>query len=49
MDNNENKSLTEGKVLETIPVGPLGLIALKSCEDLGKKVDAYLVEWRKDT
>ena len=40
--------LYEEKQIETIPVGPLGLIPLKSCEDLGKKVDAWLVEWRKD-
>ena len=31
--------LYEEKQIETIPVGPLGLIPLKSCEDLGKKVD----------
>ena len=36
----------EDKVIETIPVGPLGLVPLKSCEELGKKVDAYLVRWR---
>ena len=40
--------LYEEKQIETIPVGPLGLIPLKSCEDLGKKVDAWLVEWRKE-
>ena len=40
--------LNEEKQIETIPVGPLGLIPLKSCEDLGKKVDAWLVEWRKE-
>ena len=40
--------LYEEKQIETIPVGPLGLIPLKSCEDLGKKVDAWLVERRKE-
>ena len=40
--------LYEEKQIETIPVGPLGLIPLQSCEDLGKKVDAWLVEWRKE-
>ena len=34
------------RVLETIPVGSLGLIPLNSCEELGKKVNDYLVEWR---
>ena len=38
--------LYEEKVIETIPVGPLGLIPLNSCTELGSKVDAYLVDWR---
>ncbi len=38
----------EEKTIETIPVGPLGLIPLKSCADLGKKVNQYLVEWRRE-
>lgn len=33
--------------LDTIPVGSLGIIALKSCENLGAKVDKYLVDWRQ--
>ena len=40
--------LYEEKIIETIPVGPLGLIPLQSCMDLGKKVDQYLVEWRRE-
>lgn len=36
------------KNLETIPVGELGIIALKSCETLGKKINAHIVEWRKE-
>ncbi len=32
--------------IETIPVGPLGIIPLKSCSELGEKVDKYLVDWR---
>ena len=40
--------LYEEKQIETIPVGSLGLIPLKSCESLGKKVDAWLVEWRNE-
>ena len=38
----------EEKTIETIPVGPLGLIPLKSCAELGAKVDAWLEEWRKE-
>ena len=40
--------LYEEKIIETSPVGPLGLIPLKSCTGLGKKVDDYLVEWRRE-
>ena len=32
--------------IDTIPVGPLGIIPLQSCAELGKKIDNYLVEWR---
>lgn len=38
----------EEKTIETIPVGPLGLVPLKSCIELGKKVDEYLVAWRQE-
>ncbi len=34
------------KTIETIPVGPLGIIALEGCKDLGEKVDAHLSSWR---
>lgn len=41
-------SLEENKNLETIPVGPLGIVALESCKDLGKKIDKYITDWRKE-
>ncbi len=34
------------KIVETIPVGPLGIIALESSKTLGQNVNDYLVEWR---
>ena len=34
------------KIYDKIPVGTLGLAALKSCQTLGEKVDKYLVNWR---
>ena len=40
--------LYEEKTIETIPVGPLGLVPLKSCTELGKKVNDYLVTWRRE-
>ena len=38
----------EEKIIDTIPVGPLGLIPLKICAELGRRVDEYLVKWRKE-
>ena len=38
----------EKRNLETIPVGSLGIIALKSCQPLGEKIDKYLVKWRTE-
>ena len=35
--------------LENIPVGSLGLIPLWGSEELGQKVDDYLVKWRKES
>ncbi len=43
MGNREEK-----RNLETIPVGSLGIIALKGCQGLGEKVDAFLVKWRAE-
>ena len=37
------------RILENIPVGSLGLISLAGCEELGKKVDDYLVQWRHES
>ena len=36
------------KDFNTIPVGPLGLVPLEGCTELGNKVDRYLVEWRRE-
>ena len=34
--------------LITVPAGKLAIIAMKSCEKLGDKVDDYLVKWRNE-
>ncbi len=39
---------TDERNLETIPVGPLGIIPLASCKTLGEKINNYLVTWRKE-
>ena len=36
----------EMRNLETIPVGSLGIIPLRGCQELGEKIDKYLVDWR---
>ena len=40
--------LREEIVIETMPVGKLGIIALNSCTELGKQVDYYISTWRKN-
>ena len=43
-----NSFLTEwGKDLKSIPVGPLGVIAMAGCEEMGKKVNGWLQKWSK--
>ncbi|WP_173472937.1 ribose-phosphate pyrophosphokinase [Eubacterium ruminantium] len=39
--------MPDASKLSTIPVGQLGILPLESCCNLGKKVDKYLVKWRK--
>ncbi|MBQ7581169.1 MAG: ribose-phosphate pyrophosphokinase [Clostridia bacterium] len=34
--------------LTTLPVGRLGIISLPGCEELTKKIDEYLVNWRAE-
>ena len=38
----------KGHELDTIPVGSLGLITLKGCEELGNKINDYIVDWRRE-
>lgn len=38
----------EEKTIDSIPVGPLGLIPLKGCQEMGEKVNQYLVDWRNE-
>ena len=36
------------RILENIPVGALGIIALDGCTEMGNRVNDYLVKWRKE-
>ncbi len=38
--------MAQDDILNTIPVGKLGIIALESCKTIAEKVDDYIVEWR---
>ena len=34
--------------LTSIPVGTLGIIAMRGCEELVRGIDQYLVKWRQE-
>ncbi len=34
--------------VQTIPYGPLGIIALPGCEELAEKINSYIVKWRDE-
>ena len=34
--------------VQTIPYGPLGIIALPGCEELATKIDNYIIRWREE-
>ena len=38
----------EKRKLDSIPVGSLGIIAMRGCEDIVSKVDSFLVDWRTE-
>lgn len=48
MSNQVEKSEFNNKSVETVPVGPLGLVPLSSCEELSNKINDYIVSWRKE-
>lgn len=37
------------RVLENVPFGTLGIIAVDGCQTMGKRVDDYLVKWRRES
>ena len=34
------------RVLDNIPVGDLGIIAIDGCTEMGQKVNDYIAKWR---
>ncbi len=47
-DEKKEKSRPGEQSIETIPVGPLGLVPLKGVSSLAKEIDSYLVQWRSE-
>lgn len=39
--------LREDIVINSIPVGPLGIIAMKGCEQIAQNINYYISSWRK--
>jgi ribose-phosphate pyrophosphokinase len=36
------------RVLDNIPVGDLGIIAIDGCTEMGKRVNDYIAKWRNE-
>lgn len=36
------------RILDNIPIGALGIIALDGCQEMGTNINDYLVKWRKE-
>lgn len=37
------------EVFDTIPMGPLGIIAMRGCEKLAESIDVYIKNWRTES
>ena len=44
----ENFTMAIKKFIESIPVGPLAIVALSGSKSLGQTVDAYISDWRSE-
>lgn len=45
-ESKREKTRPGEQEIETIPVGPLGLVPLKGMRGLSEEIDSYLVQWR---
>ena len=45
---NLNKTTDATQKFPMMPVAPLGVIAMRGCEEMGKAVNAYLTKWQVD-
>ena len=46
MSNNDTEA---SKKFPMMPVAPLGIIAMRGCEEMGKAVNEYLMNWQSDS
>lgn len=45
---NEHNSIGSAQKFPMMPVAPLGVIAMRGCEEMGKAVNNYLTKWQVD-
>ena len=45
---NMNNTVDASQKFPMMPVAPLGVIAMRGCEEMGKAVNAYLTKWQVD-
>ena len=45
---NENISNESSQKFPMRPVAPLGVIAMNGCEEMGRRVNEYLMNWQVD-
>ena len=45
---NEHNSVGSAQKFPMMPVAPLGVIAMRGCEEMGKAVNNYLTKWQVD-
>jgi len=45
---NDNNSIGASLKFPMMPVAPLGVIAMRGCEEMGKAVNDYLMKWQVD-
>ena len=46
---NENISNESSQKFPMRPVAPLGVIAMNGCEEMGRRVNEYLMNWQVDS
>ena len=45
---NENINSGVSQKFPMRPVAPLGVIAMRGCEEMGRRVNEYLMNWQSD-